>query len=413
MRSLVALLVATIAVPCALAQAPAATPAPGATAPAATGIAPTTPAAAPVISPEVHPDGSVTLRLDAPNAQKVTASIEGDAKPVVLAKNASGVWEGTTGPKTPEYYGYSFSVDGKRELDPRNATIRPNLLSPTTVLYVPSHTPQPWELTDIPHGEIHHHLYFSKLAAGDGFSADRDMWVYTPPGYDAKRKEAYPVLYLIHGFSDAANAWVEAGQANLIFDALLHDGKIRPMVVVMPRGYGTMEMIESRAAVRPPALGMKNQTTFSDQMLHEIIPMAEARYNIAKDPAHRAMAGLSMGGGHSMYTGLNHPEVFGYVGMFSAGITSAGPDIRGKNVDPATYDAAFKAVLPHAATQAPVKLLWISCGTEDGLITVNHGFENWAKTNIKGNVQVRDTPGMHTWMVWRDDLVTFAPLLFR
>ncbi len=412
MRSLAALLVASFAVPLALAQVPAA-PTPGTTAPAATGIAPTTPAAAPVISPEVHPDGTVTLRLDAPNALKVTASIEGDAKPIVMQKNASGVWEGTTGPKAPEYYGYSFSVDGKRELDPRNATVRPNLLSPTTVLYVPAPTPQPWDITDIPHGEIHHHLYFSKLAAGDGYSADRDVWVYTPPGYDAKRKEAYPVLYLIHGFSDAANAWVEAGQANLIFDALLHDGKIKPMVVVMPRGYGTMEMIESKAAVRPPAISMKNQTTFSDQMLHEILPLAEARYNIAKDPAHRAMAGLSMGGGHSMYTGLNHPEVFGYVGMFSAGITSSGVDIRGKNVEASTYDAAFKAVLPHAATQAPVKLLWISCGTEDGLITVNHGFENWAKTNIKGNVQVRDTPGMHTWMVWRDDLIAFTPLLFR
>ena len=386
---------------------------PSATAPSATGIAPTTPAATPVVSPEVHPDGTVTLRLDAPNAQTVTASIEGDPKPIVLQKNAAGIWEGITTPKAPEYYGYSFSVDGKRTLDPRNPNIRPNLLSPTTVLYVPAPSPQPWTLTDIPHGDVHHHVYFSRLASGDGFSDDRDVWVYTPPNYDSKRKEAYPVLYLIHGFSDAANAWVEAGQANLIFDSLLHDGKIKPMVVVMPRGYGTMQMIENATATRPPSLSVKNQQTFSDQMLHEIIPMAEARYNVAKDPAHRAMAGLSMGGGHSMYTGLNHPEVFGYVGMFSAGITSAGADIRGKNVDAATYDAAFKAALPNAATQPPVKLLWISCGTEDALISVNHGFEAWAKTNIKGNVQVRDTPGMHTWMVWRDDLVAFTPLLFR
>ena len=405
------MLVALIVAPCAFAQAPT-TPTPGSTAPAATGIAPTTPAAAPVISPEVHPDGSVTLRLDAPNAQKVTASIEGDAKPILLEKNASGVWEATTGPKAPEYYGYSFSVDGKRELDPRNPNVRPNLLSPTTVLYVPAPTPQPWDITDIPHGEVSHHIYQSKLASADKWAADRDIWVYTPPGYDAKRKEAYPVLYLIHGFSDAANGWVEAGQANLIFDSLLHDGRIKPMVVVMPRGYGTMEMIDSKAP-RPPALGIKNQETFSEQMLHEILPMMEARYNIAKDPAHRAMAGLSMGGGHSMYTGLNHPEVFSYVGMFSAGINSGSADIRGKNVDAATYDTAFKGALPHASTQAPVKLLWISCGTEDALITVNHGFETWAKTNIKGNVQVRDTPGMHTWMVWRDDLIAFTPLLWK
>ncbi len=384
------------------------TSAPAATAPAATGVAPTSTLA--VVSPEVHPDRSVTLRFEAPNAQKVTVSIEGDGKPLPMEKNAQGVWEATTGPKAPEFYGYSFSVDGKRELDPRNPNVRPNLLSPTVVMHVPADTPQPWDLTDIPHGEVTHHVYYSKLAPKDGYSADRDLYVYTPPGYDAKRKEPYPVLYLIHGFSDAANGWVEAGQANLIFDSLLHDGKIQPFVVVMPRGYGTMEMIERNP--RPPALGVKNQQTFSDQMLHEILPMVEARYNIARDPAHRAMAGLSMGGGHSQYTGLNHPEVFGYVGMFSAGITST-MDIRGKDVPAATYDAAFKAMLPNAATQPPVRLLWISCGTEDALITVNHGFETWAKANIKGNVQVRDTPGMHTWMVWRDDLLAFSPLLFR
>ncbi len=322
------------------------------------------------------------------------------------------MWEATTEAKVPEYYGYSFSVDGKRELDPRNPNVRPNLLSPTTVMHVPAPTPQPWDLTDIPHGEVTHHVYQSKLAPKDGSSTDRDLYVYTPPGYDAKRKEAYPVLYLIHGFSDAANGWVEAGQANLIFDSLLHDGKVKPFVVVMPRGYGTMEMIE-HVGPRPAALGVRSQELFSDQMLHEILPMVEARYNIARDPAHRAMAGLSMGGGHSQYTGLNHPEVFGYVGMFSSGITSAAADIRGKDVDAATYDVAFKAMLPNTAKQPPVKLLWISCGTEDSLINVNHGFETWAKANIKGNVQVRDTPGMHTWMVWRDDLLAFTPLLFR
>ncbi len=384
------------------------------TAPSATGVAPSAPSAKAIVSPEVRPDRTVTLRFEAPNAQKVTASIEGDAKPLVLEKNTDGVWEATTEPKVPEYYGYSFSVDGHRELDPHNPNVRPNLLSPTTVMHVPAPTPRPWDLTDIPHGEMYHHLYQSKLAGKDGYSVDRDLWVYTPPGYDARRKEAYPVLYLVHGYSDAANGWIDAGQANLILDSLLHDGKIKPFVVVMPRGYGTMKMIEGAGWGRLPAsLSVLNEETFSDQMLHEILPMMEARYNIAKDPAHRAMAGLSMGGGHSIYTGLNHPEVFGYVGAFSSGITSAVADIRGTNVDAATYDKAFQVMIPHAATQAPVKLLWVSCGTEDGLINVNHGFETWAKANIKGNVEVRDTPGMHTWMVWRDDLIAFTPLLFR
>ena len=150
---------------------PTATPA--ATAPTETGVAPTSTLT--VVSPEVHPDRTVTLRYEAPNAEKVTVSIEGDAKPMPMAKNAQGVWEATTGPKLPEYYGYSFSVDGKRELDPRNPNIRPNLLSPTVVMHVPADMPQPWDLTDIPHGEITHHVYYSKLAPKDGYSTERYM----------------------------------------------------------------------------------------------------------------------------------------------------------------------------------------------------------------------------------------------
>ena len=161
----------------------------------------------------------------------------------------------------------------------------------------------------------------------------------------------------------------------------------------------------------------ENQQLYSKQLLNEIIPKVEARFNIARDRDHRAIAGLSMGGGHSIYTGLNHPETFAYVGAFSSAVTS--PDLRDTRVPgtdpltPADYDKGFQTIVPHAKTQQPVKLFWLSCGTEDGLITVNHAFSTWAKANLKGNVITRDTPGMHTWMVWRDDLIAFTPLLFR
>ncbi len=414
MRTLPVLLVASLvsisaAVPRSAAQTPAA-----AQAPAATGVA----ATAPLISPEAHTDGTVTLRFDAPGAHSVNAVIEGNAKPIPMVLNPNnGVWELTTASLPPEYYGYTFSVDGKRALDPHNANVRPNLLSPTTVMHVPAATPQPWDMQNIPHGEVTHILYRSKLAKVDETdTGDRDMWIYTPPGYDAKRHEKYPVLYLNHGYSDAANGWVEAGQANLIFDALLHDGKIKPMVVVMPLGYGTMKIVTAGWG-RVNGWIWDNQVAFSDQLLHEVIPMAEARFNIARDRDHRAIAGLSMGGGHSIYTGLNHPETFAYVGAFSSAVTS--PDLRDTRVpgsaplSDADYDKGFQTIVPKAKTQAPVKLFWLSCGTEDALITVNRAFGTWAKANIKGNVQTRDTPGMHTWMVWRDDLIAFTPLLFR
>lgn len=410
MRILLASTIVMVAAGCAMAQAPSTSTAAPA---AAQGMV----AAPPVSSPEVASSGEVTFRIVAPNAQKVTVSIEGDPKPLDLQKNSStGVWEVTTQPMKPEIYGYTFAVDGQRTLDPRNAQIRPNLITPTTVVHVPAPTPEPWDRTDIPHGKVEHILYRSTLVTPDATdTGGRDVWVYTPPGYDPARKEKYPVLYLNHGYSDGANGWVDAGQANLILDSLLHDGKIRPMVVVMPLGYGEMKIVTA-GWNRVGGLIFENQQLFSKQLLQEVIPMVEASFNIARDRDHRAIAGLSMGGGHSIYTGLNHPETFAYVGAFSSAITSPELPMRGPGSAPPTeaeYTQGFQAIVPKAKTQQPLKLFWLSCGTEDGLITVNRAFGTWAKANIKGNVQTRDTPGMHTWMVWRDDLIAFTPLLFR
>ena len=372
--------------------------------------------AAPVVSPEVGSSGAVTFRLVAPNAQKVTVTVEGNAKPLDLQKTAAGTWEVTTAPMQPQIYGYTFAVDGQRTLDPRNAHIRPNLISPTTVVGVPAPAPQPWDRTDIPHGNVEHVLYRSKLVTPDTTdTGDRDMWVYTPPGYDPARKQLYPVLYLNHGYSDGAEGWVQAGQANLILDSLLHDGKLAPMVVVMPLGYGEMKIVTA-GWNRVGGLIFENQQLFSKQLLQEVIPMAEARFHIARDRDHRAIAGLSMGGGHSIYTGLNHPDTFAYVGAFSSAVFSPDLPMRAPgSPEPTTaeYDKGFRAIVPNAKTQQPLKLYWESCGTEDSLITANRAFATWAKANIKGNVQTRETPGMHTWMVWRDDLIAFTPLLFR
>jgi enterochelin esterase family protein len=186
---------------------------------------------APVISPEVQPDGSATFRFCAPNAQEVKLAREG-AEPLAMQKDDQGIWSVTTAPPAPNYYGYSFVADGVRLIDPSNPLLQPNLLSTESMVHVPGPPTLPWELNDIPHGEVHHHFYKSSVAG-----ADRDYYVYTPPAYDPKAKKKYPVLYLLHGYSDDASGWTAVGRANVILDNLIAQGKAKPMIIVMPLGY--------------------------------------------------------------------------------------------------------------------------------------------------------------------------------
>jgi enterochelin esterase-like enzyme len=346
----------------------------------------------PFISPEVHSDNTVTFRFRAPNAKEVKLEREG-AEPVAMQKDDQGVWTVTTPPLTPDYYGYSILVDGERELDPSNYRLVPNLLNPGNAVYVPGSSP--WDLADVPHGEIHHHFYKSVVAEDD-----RDYYVYTPPGYDPKAKVTYPVLYLLHGYSDDASGWTAVGHANVIFDNLIAQGKIKPMVVVMPLGYGTMEIIRlgwgagwSHHDVRD-----KNFANFQKALLTEVMPRAEAEYRIAKERNSRAIAGLSMGGSESLLTGLNHLDKFAWIGAFSSGGI------------PDDFDKDFPGLDAKANSQ--IRLLWVACGTEDHLIALNRKFREWLKAKGIQHTDI-ETPGEHTWMVWRRNLVEFTQLLFR
>jgi enterochelin esterase family protein len=185
-----------------------------------------------VVSPEVHHDRSITFRFRAPNAKQVTLALEG-AEPQALQQDVQGVWTITTSALSPDYYGYSFVADGVRLIDPSNPLLTPNLLSTASALHVPGPSSLPWEVSEVPHGEIHHHFYKSAIAEDD-----RNYYVYTPPNYDPVAKETYPVLYLLHGYSDDASAWTAVGHANVILDNLIAQGKAKAMVVVMPLGMG-------------------------------------------------------------------------------------------------------------------------------------------------------------------------------
>ncbi len=164
-------------------------------------------------SPEVGNDGRVTFRFRDINGQKVVVNIAGAAHPLAMEKDADGVWSATSEPMGPDLYSYTFDADGVTLLDPSNSSIVPNLLDPSSVLHVSGSSPEPWEQTDIPHGEVHHHFYKSAIV-GD----NRDFYVYTPPGYKPRASTRYPVLYLLHGYSDDASAWTAVGHANWILD---------------------------------------------------------------------------------------------------------------------------------------------------------------------------------------------------
>ena len=255
----------------------------------------------PVVSPQVGPDGSVTFRILAPNAKDVLVVLEGTQR-VLLHKDAQGVWSGASGPLEPDLYGYVFVVDGLSVIDPSNPRMKPNLLNTQSVVHVPGPATLPWEIGDAARGTLHRHFYKSGIV-GD----DRDFYVYTPAGYHAGSRSAYPVLYLLHGFSDDASAWTSVGQAHVILDNLIAAGKVRPMLVVMPLGYGAPEILK-RAGPRDPALSRKNMELFRDTLLQEVMPQVERQYRVSKDRKDRAIAGLSMGGSGIAFCRAEHIE---------------------------------------------------------------------------------------------------------
>jgi len=355
----------------------------------------------PVTSPEVLADHRVTFRLRLPDVKEVSVRIDGAANSLAMQKDAEGIWSVTTEPLAPDYYGYIFLVDGAAVLDPANNTVKPNFLYRANELHVrpasgnSSDSAWPaWEISNVPRGVIHHHFYRSKVV-GD----ERGYFVYTPPGYNPRGKQTYPVLYLLHGYSDDADAWTAVGRANVILDNLIAHGKAKPMLIVMPLGYGAPEILLLNAgALRDPGIGQRNFDRFIDALLTEVIPQVEAEYLVKNDRDSRAIAGLSMGGAESLFTGLNNLNEFAWIGAFSSGGLS--PE----------FDKEFPG--QDASTNARLRLLWIACGTDDHLIEINRSLRKWlAAKNIR-HADI-ETPGAHTWLVWRRNLAEFAQLLFR
>lgn len=335
-----------------------------------------------VRSPEILPDGRVTFRLAAPNASEVRVTGEFLKAPELLTKDEKGIWTVTVGPVSPEIYSYNFSVNGVAL-----ARVR---------LDVPGSTPRFFDTRPVAHGAVEQRLYNSK-----SIEDVRRAFVYTPPNY-SRSSERYPVLYLLHGAGGDESGWTENGRTNVILDNLIADGKLKPLVVVMPYGY----------AFRPgspradgPDAARRQRELFNRDLIEDLIPFVQANYRVHADREHRAIAGLSMGGGQALGVGLSRTDVFSRVLGFSSAL--------GVVTAPQSGGLDFKKLIADSkAVNDKLKLLWVGCGTEDTLFNSNKEFAQMLETTgVKHTFRV--TEGAHTWMVWRRYLNEVAPLLFQ
>ena len=343
-----------------------------------------------IVSPEVRPDGRVTFRLRASNAQEVQLTGEFLQRPTPLAKSADGVWSVTVGPVAPEVYHYVFTIDGVQTIDPANPQLKVGSTASTiaSVLEIRHASPAFYDAQPVPHGEIRTHWYHSK-----SLGSERRLTVYTPPGYDAgQRSRRYPVVYLLHGANADENAWYRLGRANLILDNLLAAGRITPFIAVMPFGYG----------VPPGGPQADNTAQFRRDLLDDVIPFIDGTYRTLANRGSRAIVGLSMGGGQALNIGLNNIDRFSYVGGFSAAVGNA-----------SSFPATFAGLTGKAGeVNGRLKLLWIGCGADDSLFGASKGLSEWLTANGITHT-FRETDGAHTWMVWRRYLLEISPLLFK
>jgi enterochelin esterase-like enzyme len=354
-------------------------------------------------STEVSDDHKVTFRIYAPKASDV--SVSGDfGAGGKLTKDEKGIWSITVGPLTPDFYSYTFQVDGVRTIDPKNPMIKQGISSLDSMFLLPGAEADFEAAKDVPHGEVHIAWYRSGT-----LEALRSMHVYTPPNYEVG-SDHYPVLYLLHGGGDEDSGWSTIGRAGFILDNLLADKKAVPMLVVMPNGSlprpANLPRFEPGATPTPEARAAMEtaRNRFTNELLQEVVPYVEKHYRVKTRQENRALAGLSMGGGQTLQAATTHPDEFAYVGVWSAGIGSRNAG------DFETRSESFLKSADHV--NKVVKLFSISVGDKDFTLAGSKSLaEALDKHGIKHELNV--SGGGHTWINWRHYLNEFAPKLFR
>jgi len=360
-----------------------------------------------IISPEINADNSVTFRFQAPDAKEV--KLTGEWMPYqgwtpgseLMTRDDKGLWSYTTAPLASDLYGYSFLVDGIRNTDPNNVYMVRDVATVTNILIVGGGKGDLYQVNDVPHGTVARRWYDSP-----SLGMKRRITIYTPAGYETS-KQKYPVLYLLHGMGGDEEAWINLGRTSQILDNLIARGKAKPMIVVMPNGNVVQEAApgESSLGLKKPSMQLPNtmdgkyEETFTD-----IISFVEGNYNVITEKQGRAIAGLSMGGYHSLHISRFYPNMFDYIGLFSAAIMSD-PKVTSKVYD--NIDATLQQQLKNG-----FKLYWIGIGKTDFLYKNNVEFRSKLDA-MKFPYVYRESEGGHTWTNWRTYLSEFAPQLFK
>ncbi|HMC61900.1 MAG TPA: alpha/beta hydrolase-fold protein [Candidatus Solibacter sp.] len=356
-----------------------------------------------LISPEVASDHRATFRIYAPKASEVTLGGDFLTGRATLEKDDKGVWSFTTEPLAPDFYNYSFTVDGVKTLDPKNPQLKPGISSNDNMFEVPGPEAAFEDTLPVPHGDVRIVWYQSST-----LDTTRSMHIYTPPGYDAGNAR-YPVLYLLHGGGDDDAGWSTMGRAGFIMDNLLAAKKAKPMIVVMPNGSmpqrinGDFAVTPNGRAILPP--GGSPQDKFADELLKNIVPYVEKNYRVLASQQNRAIAGLSMGGGQTLRVAPRNPDLFAYIAVWSAGLN---PQTT------ADFEQLNAAFLDHAdKTNKNVKVFWVGVGEKDTL--TNASAKNLVAVLNKHGIknEFHESSGAHTWINWRHYLNDYAPLLFR
>ena len=342
-----------------------------------------------VVSPEVHADNSVIFRFVAPQAQKVELSAQFLTDRLLMSKDETGLWSVKTQPVIPDIYPYFFVVDGISVADPGNVLMFPNERFKNSLVDVQGQTSLIQSIRNVPHGKLTYEYYESQT-----LHDTRPLLIYTPPGFNPQSNKRYPVLYLIHGATDTHETWFKVGRTNFILDNLIAQGKAEPMIVVMPYANTGMTYLGTPMTIAQNSA----QNLFNEEITKEIIPFVESHYNVITNAEGRAIAGFSRGGRQTLDAGLAYPEIFAYVCAFA-------PAGNLDNFENGSYASA-------SDLKAKLKLLWLSCGTDDTLYP--RSLDIVKKLDELGiPYEKMFTPGGHTWMNCRIYLTEIAQKIFK
>jgi enterochelin esterase family protein len=368
-----------------------------------------------IVSPEINNDNTVTFRLLAPNAQ--TVQITGDFLPTRkmktpygdfdvpgtenLTKNDKGIWEFKSNILSSELYSYNFIVNGVKVLDPSNVYMNRDVNTVTNIFIIKGIPGDLYSVNNVKHGSVTRLWYYSQTV-----NKARRLTVYTPAGYNDGNK-MYPVLYLLHGMGGDEEAWMALGRMSEVLDNLIAQGKAQPMIVVMTNGNITQDAAPGESALGLTQPNMQLPKTMNgefEEAFPEVIKFIDSHFRTISDKADRAICGLSMGGFHSKFISAQYPDMFDYVGLFSAAM------LPNNGVTSEVYKNADNKVKVQFSKKP--KLYWIGIGKTDFLYKYNVEYRKFLDDN-KFKYTYMETEGGHIWRNWRIYLTEFAQKLFK